>query len=230
MNRLMYDETTYHQNLKQSMLPGQYAMSQFAANNCGKCISADPSLTDIGHGSMPSCGNGVSEVDVESDLLNITRQATRDPKGQYRGNGGPPTVCGGVPVQQVGRIMAPARECMMPSAVDTRLTAPTCTLRGTGWNRFEWLCKDPQDTALMPFDSLVNTSIVMKDNHRPQLATPLDPTMALPPSASRCVKPINAISIPCNKNGGSRVGPDGEPPGLSYRTCGEIDRSRYGCK
>lgn len=227
MNRLSYDESAYHQELKQSMLPGQYAMSQYAANHCGKCVSGDAAMPDVGSGSVPSCNN-VSEIDVESELRNITRPATRAPAGKYRGNGGPPTMCGGVPVNQASRAQTNAPTCGMPAAVDSRLTAPSCTLRGTGWNRFEWLCRDPQDQAMVPFDFLVNTAIVMKDNHRPQLCHPLDPTLALPPSASRCIKPINALTIPCNQNGGARAGPDGEPPIMSYRTCREIDRSRYG--
>lgn len=231
MNRLAYDDLTYRQNLKQSMLPGEYALSQYAATNCGKCLNGDAAMAaDIGAGAMPSCRNGVSEIDVESDLLNIIRPATRDPTGKYRGDGGPPTMCGGVAAQHATTVLSDAPACRMPSSVDTRLTTPSCTLRGTGWNRFEWLCRDPQEQALMPFDSLVNTGIVMKDNHRPQLATPLDPTMALPPAASRCVKPINAMTIPCNTSGGMSAGPDGEPPSMSYRTCKEIDRSRYGCK
>lgn len=231
LNQLAYDESTYRQTLKQSMFPGEYVLAQYSTTNCDRCVHPDAAAAPaIGSGSVPSCGNGFSEVDVESELRNITRPATRDPAGKYRGAGGPPTVCGGVPMHHGATVLGDVPTCRMPPSVDSRMTTPSCTLRGTGWNRFEWLCQDPQAHALMPFDSLINTSIVMKDNHRPHLARPIDPTLALPPSASRCVKPINAMSIPCNAQGGLGVGPDGEPPILSFRTCQEIDRSRYGCR
>lgn len=229
MNRLSYDDATYRQNLKQSVTPGEYTLATFAATHCGRCVMADPSIANMGAGSAPSCANGMSEVDVESDLLNLPRPATNAPSGKYRGDGGPPTVCGGAPSSAAARLLTSPGVCDGMTSVDTRLTVPTCTLRGTGWNRFEWLCRDPQEQALLPFDALINTGILMKDNHRPHLAQPIDQTMALPPSASRCVKPINALSIPCGDQG-SREGPDGETPQIMWRTCAEVDRIRNGCR
>jgi len=233
MNRLSYDDATYRQSVKQSVTPGQYVLSPFSATHCDRCMPLDPGMGEVGAGSAPSC-RSVSEVDVESDLRNIIRPATRAPGGQYRGGGGPATVCGGVPVSQATQALSERAACRMIPSIDTRLSTPPCTLRGTGWSRFEWLCVDPQTTALLPFDSLINTGIVMKDNHRPHLSTPIDPTLALPPSASRCVKPINALSIPGQAPGqapgqgygqgtSSRTGPDGEAPLIMWRTCAEVD-------
>jgi hypothetical protein len=228
MNRLSYDDATYRQTVKQSMTQGQYVLSPYASTHCDRCMTLDPG-GDAGAGSAPSCKT-TSEVDVESDLRNIIRPATRAPSGKYRGGGGPATVCGGVPISQASQALSARSACRMIPSIDTRLTTPPCTLRGTGWSRFEWLCQDPQESALMPFDSLVNTGIVMKDNHRPHLATPLDPTLALPPASSRCVKPINALSIPCGTlgQGGARIGPDGEAPLVMWRTCAEVDRINTG--
>ena len=55
---------------------------------------------------------------------------------------------------------------------DTRLSNPPCTLRGTGWNRWEWLCQDPQE-ELRPFDFNISNRIAAKDAHRPCIPIPI---------------------------------------------------------
>ncbi|KAG2424909.1 hypothetical protein HXX76_014067 [Chlamydomonas incerta] len=57
---------------------------------------------------------------------------------------------------------------------DTRMSNPPCTLRGQGVNRWEWLPRDPQATALLPFSTNVSNRLLAKDNHRPCLAEPID--------------------------------------------------------
>ena len=69
---------------------------------------------------------------------------------------------------------------------DCRMSNPACTLRGTGWNRWEWHCEDPQTRATEPFERVVNYRTIVKDNHRPLIETPLvdrvapDPNMQMP--------------------------------------------------
>jgi hypothetical protein len=53
-------------------------------------------------------------------------------------------------------------------------------LRGHGWNRWEWLCHDPQENVSRPFEWNVSNRILVKDNHRPCIPKPLDPTPVLP--------------------------------------------------
>jgi hypothetical protein len=109
---------------------------------------------------------------------------------------------------------------------------PPCTLRGTGWNRWEWLCRNPQDNALMPFDAYVDTSLVIKDNHRPTLACPIDQAIAMPPGCRNVDAAIGAPewmpqSCPMTAGGtggGLPVGPVGEGPLLLWRTCSEVAR------
>ena len=71
-------------------------------------------------------------------------------------------------------------DCSQLETEDTRLSNPSANLRGTGWNRWEWLCQDPQDKVHIPFDYFINTGIVERDNHRPCIPTPLDQTIGLP--------------------------------------------------
>ena len=61
----------------------------------------------------------------------------------------------------------------MPTAEEIRTSNPPCNLRGTGWNRWEWLCMDPQERVLMPFDNMVSNRIIVKDNHRPCVPNPI---------------------------------------------------------
>ena len=71
------------------------------------------------------------------------------------------------------------RDCLMTSE-ETRTTNPACNLRGTGWNRWEWLCLDPQERVEIPFDHNINNRILVKDNHRPCIPKPLDQTLSMP--------------------------------------------------
>jgi hypothetical protein len=45
-----------------------------------------------------------------------------------------------------------------------RLYNPPCTLRATGWNRFEDLPHNPQDNFETPFDFLIPSRTQSKDN------------------------------------------------------------------
>jgi len=70
---------------------------------------------------------------------------------------------------------------------DTRLSNPPATLRGTGVNRFETLCFNPQEKIFFPGDYHVPTRLVFRDNHRPCIPSlevisraPLPPAQPLP--------------------------------------------------
>ena len=68
-------------------------------------------------------------------------------------------------------------------------------MRGLG-NRWEWLCLDPQEKVLIPFDHNINNRIIVKDNHRPIIPKPLDQSLALPkdPQPLPCEK-YNLLNI-----------------------------------
>ncbi len=102
---------------------------------------------------------------------------------------------------------------------------PPCTLRGTGWNRWEWLCRDPQLNTLVPFDTLIDSVLVVKDNHRPLLQRPLDQTAVLPPGKHQAPQDGAPRWMPACV----APDPDGPPPIMAYRTCSEIARIKDGC-
>ena len=57
--------------------------------------------------------------------------------------------------------------------------------------------QNPQDHVLMPFDNNVANRIVVKDNHRPLVPTPVDPKLVLPQTGDPlCNKTVPVCSNP----------------------------------
>ncbi len=167
-NRLRSDKEAYEHTLRESTGTGAYQLGRPNAA-CSACLQTDP--------SMHAFGNVDFEVDVSSDLLGITRASTKAPGAQYIPSSKEPSA--GVP--------AP---CAMPHhPEDTRLSNPPITLRSTGWNRFEPLCRDPQANAIPQFDMNVCNRIIAEGNHRAYLEQPIDQSAALP-SANGSDEPV----------------------------------------
>ena len=213
LSSLRFDTDAYQATLRQSVGPGNYVLEPMKPH-CAPCLPGDARM-HVGTSGVAMCTGNI--VDVESDLHNIGRRASLAPGGQYRGDGGPPSVCGANARLQSGVA------CDGIASVDTRLANPPCTLRGTGWNRWEWLCRNPQEHALLPFDAYVDTSLVVKDNHRPHVARPLDPTLAMPPGG-RIADPSVGSPAWMPACSTANVGPTGEPPNVLWRTCDEVAR------
>lgn len=223
MNRLSYDVNTYRFDVQQSVGPGVYALGT-PAPHCKPCLASDPRVT-TGTTGGSEC-SATSLVDIDSELQNLTRRATNCPTGQFLPWRNPP--CAGRPNASLAHY-ADCRAAGMPTLEDTRLSNPPCTLRGTGWNRWEWLCKDPQERVLMPFDHHINVRTLTKDNHRPHIARPIDPTLALP--AGKFTEPEQGepgwARAPCSTGATGRETFD-EPPILHWRTAEELARIRTG--
>ena len=189
-NRLKYDLGNVSVDLKQSTEPGNYYLSPPLVSCPGKtnCYPKNPTIR------LQKEGGSVDKsrflVDVSSDLLglNVTpgpyRSNSRDPSHKYVPiceqqlcNSGEPCgqgVIGDCKNGVNGDNMEHFPDCEIPSSEDTRISNPSCNLRGTGWNRWDWLCKNPQERVEIPFDWNINNRLVVKDNHRPCIPTPID--------------------------------------------------------
>lgn len=167
-SRLNYDDDTYKHMLRESIGPGDYMINRPRAD-CEGCFVPSPDVRMSGFGAGV-CGKEI--IDVDSELMGITRKSTNCPAGKY------------VPESQPFCEMKMPKDCYGLTREDTKLSNPPCTLRGTGWNRWEWLCKNPQDKALMPFDFNISNRLVVKDNHRPCIPDPIDQSESLPPEAN----------------------------------------------
>jgi len=165
---LQTDSCTYKEKLRRSIGPGMYKLNTPAndcASPCGQDIPADPYYRFQQWGPS-TCAPGKA-VDDGSELLGLNYKNSKCSADAY--------LPGKYPSQ--GACAVPGntnpRSCGIPTE-DTRLSNPPCTLRSTGWNRWEWLCWDPQERAIIPFEWNVNYRIVAKDNHVPCIPQPID--------------------------------------------------------
>jgi hypothetical protein len=114
------------------------------AKNCPTTFPMNPTTRIQQSGA--SWVTGEWKTDVESDLKGIDRLGTkiRCDKGQYH----PDTNR----VNQIGLNHAHDEDVPLTFA---RLVDPPCTLRTTGWNRWQPLFHNPQETFETPFDFFI---------------------------------------------------------------------------
>ena len=198
-NRLPYDEKCYTHKLAESTGAGNYQLKR-PKIDCNGCYPYSP------HQRLDGFGDSLCEgslIDVDSELSGINYKNTHCPSDKF--------IPGGEPFCNPTNYP----DCKIVPQEDTLLSNPPCTLRGTGWNRWEWLCQNPQDNSLVPFDYNINNSLIAKDNHRPVLPKPMNPTDSLPQGSQQVldkeVAPVNKVNEV-----------DTNPNSTHWRQCGQI--------
>ena len=214
-DRLRDDVAAYRQNVLESTGPSRYTLNRPTRAFTRDSVTLDPRVTTQG---LPvwRC-KGQPLVDVDSDLLGITRRAGACNAAKYspRRDG----KCNLVPS---------ASKHIHVTDMDTedcRISNPPCTLRGTGINRFEWLCRDPQEKALAPFPRApVNYRAVAKDNHRPLIEDPIrDAALPPQPAAAHNSAPYSSVNV--GKDIQAAIASFPEMPVMQHwRDAGEIRR------
>ena len=156
--RATYDPCAYQYDLGQSLMVGRYYLDTPAI--ASPCFYDDPRIRLQAQGVSTCHTRDI--VSLDSEMMGITRRYSKCPNELF-------------PSHEFKCKTVDLPSCSSGGywTEDTRLSNPPCTLRGTGNNRWEWLPCNPQDKALIPFQTNVNSSIVVKDNHRPLLPTPL---------------------------------------------------------
>ena len=228
-NRLSYDDCYYKEQLKQWTGPGNYTFTKPVL--CNPCYPYPPTVRLQKKGNS-TINPYLMDTDLESDLMGITRFASKCPNKLYKpvcpdcecesgelcGQG--VTNCSrtrrnGERCDAVEDQLNDWPDCFVPSE-STRLSNPPCTLRGTGWNRWEWLCQNPQDKIEVPFDYNINNRIIVKDNHRPLIPKPIDQTLGLPNQRNQRNLPIDytrpSIEAPTF------------PPSVHWQECQTLNR------
>ena len=158
-SRINYDSCAYDKKLSESTGPGEYLLNR--PSNPESCFVGSPQLR-YDRGAV-SKFKDIDVVDVDSELLGLNRTLTK---------------C------QESEILTGAKEQLKTCnanerflyAEDTKLSNPPCTLKGRGWNRWEWLCENPQEKALKNFNTNISDRTIAKDTHKPLIPTPLNAT------------------------------------------------------
>lgn len=193
LSGLKYDDCAYTHKLNESVSSGNYMLD--TPRPCNPCFVVSPGVFVGGFGASV-CTKDL--IDVNSELLNITRPASDCPSKKF--------------LPKVEPLCQPThfRECDFLTREDTLVSNPKCTGKETTVNRWEWLCRNPQDRAIVPFEFLVNNRTITKDSHRPCLPKPVDQYAGLPSKQTTpcktyldeqfnqngCVKPVQRKQFP----------------------------------
>ena len=181
-NRSPYDVCSYKYQLAESIGPGVYQLVR-PDNQSVPVLPKDPRF--IAQTSGISISKNTSLIDIDSELLGISRNLSNCPERKYMPDGNANGQCGARTGNVRNGCQTTAKLCVDNSEIlkfqdnglwseDTRLSNPACTLRGTGWNRWETLPFDPQERVLHEYDYNINTKILSKINHRPCIPNPLN--------------------------------------------------------
>ncbi len=193
-NRLNYDTCSYKQEISESVAPGEYQLDT-PPISCNDCFAVDPQLIMQRAGN--SVAKNISMIDVDSELLNLNRKLSSCSQKEFL----PKFDNNGNINNDIEHVHF--ENCNIPTRENTRLSNPACNLRGTGINRFEWLCNDPQERVLIPFEVNVSERLVNKDNHRPLIPKLIDQSIFLPNPESKMPSSniVKAPSVPVTFSG-----------------------------
>jgi hypothetical protein len=171
------DEAAYREKEQRQVRPGLYHAN--AGSFLPDSRSLMPNDTRIRSqitGSMTSRSLPVNE---ESDLRGIGRPVSRAPASYKQGpsysNAGDTVMSGHHSIgSKSGEGVSQLRTNDVEElrSLDSRLDMPALALRGATPNRFHPnLLRDPSEFSFAPFDRLVSSRIVMKDQWRPPVSS-----------------------------------------------------------
>ena len=201
---LKYDTPAYEHDLRESVGMLDYKLN--TPQQCEECFPSDPNVTIQRAGVSVDANR--SMIDIDSDLSGLTRKATNDPAQKFL----PDLNSNGLKYKEGPKIHFD--DCNLPKVENTFLSNPSSNLRGTGWNRWESLCHDPQANLEHPFEWNTNSNLLARDNHRPCLHEPNDSNGLFPSRKSDPVEePIQKVDyVPT------------EPVSVQWRKLSEIKK------
>ncbi len=169
--RNSYDPQSYNQDLESSLGPGKYQLLSDFGNHSARCFRTNPG-GDVGNTGLLPIAN---IVDTESDLQNLNRRLSKDPKqrwpyiNQVQGHQFS-SMCGDPPNFE-----------SQHSLLDLpRPNREKSTLK----HRYETLCLDPQKLTRIHDNTYIgaNTQLWEKDNYKPKIPSPLEQTNIVNPT------------------------------------------------
>jgi len=148
-----FQEEIEQVNTKQNVGPGLYRLSMAQRDNQPAYPWAPTMISQLGGVSTVE---GVSLVDIDSELMNITRINSKDPKMHYQ------------PDENKSVALKHVPDGGFHSESEL-LNNPPSLLRGQTKNRWEPLFIDPQLNAIEPFERRLgkDTYLGQIDNYQP---------------------------------------------------------------
>lgn len=178
-SRSKYDQDYIKTDLKQSTAPLEYSLDPNYSERCHPCFPMESGL--LGKQGV-SYDSTKPMVDTESDLFNLNRLLSKDPKQKYIPNCMNDNCVGVISgCDQCQPKLYHFPTCNIKTN-STRLSNPISNLKETGINRFQPICLNPQDPSRWeyPGEIGINYRMVVKDNHVPCIPHPIDQSDALP--------------------------------------------------
>jgi hypothetical protein len=164
MTRGKWDDFRHMDDMRITSYAGRYAINVPAAN-CPNTYIVNPTTRIQKHGN--SWPTQQWKTDVESDLRGINRFGNRIRAGDNSCEKGtlynPDT-------NRMNNIPLEAAPDGNFPMIFSRTDNPSCTLRCTGWNRWDPLFHNPQETFETPFDFFIPSRSIDKERCRMRIA------------------------------------------------------------
>lgn len=209
-NRLNYDPEAYKQSMLQSKGPGKYRLTDniYASK---QCYTNNPNIR------LQKQGNSIDKtklvIDIDSELHGLFKRNSKDYNKNYI-SCCPNNVCNGNINSQYPNNLNQSENCNMIVNEYTRLSNPSCNLRCKGWNRWEWLCLNPQNNIEIPFNYNISNRIIVKDNHRACIPKPISVELSLPKNYNNFNKIVNNEKLCSNVSANFT-----QPKSINWENC-----------
>ena len=157
--RFNYDECRTAKLLQESTGPGRYLLNT-PGPGCNPCFIEDPHIRLQGIGpNLRTVQNG-HPVDIDSDLMGLTRPLTND--------------CLKYNEHAVISSQKTYQDCPTQFTDESRSTHPAFLYRDVEQSHRYPLLFNPQQKSMIPIYDYKNSSLEAKDNFKPVFQCPLD--------------------------------------------------------
>jgi len=154
--RFNYDECRTQKKMQQSTDPGRYHLNTPGPKSA-HCFMVDPHIRlQKWGGNLMLVKNG-HPIDIDSDLIGLTRKLTKGCMHQKWPNKG------------VVKTEKQHYKTCYPFTDETRTTHPAWMYKDLEQNRKYPLFLNPQENICIPFIHNLNTRILEKDNYIPEI-------------------------------------------------------------
>ena len=169
-SRKIYDEKAYEHNLLEATEAGKYSLLSNSTYNNQTCFQETPEI-HASRGQYRISDNN-DMVTAESDLFNLMRKDSRDPKTQFPFN---------KPIYKNQPVLEKCKTTDLKRRYPL-LEAPIYKREQTQ-DRFESLCLNPQAFSRITSNQYIglNTRLYSRDNYKQKLPVIKDQSRHLPP-------------------------------------------------